>query len=873
MVSTKLNIGKIPISKGEYQEGTTYQRLNQVTMLGSTYQSKIDDNTSAPAKMGADGAVENINTDKWLCIAVGNVSAAKKVVYNNETSGLEAGNVQEAIDEVISKASDLVTWTTADNVAEIGKGINENTGVISNNAKFALIYFLNYNSEDIVYLSKISSLVQKKGDNIKKIIPNSKETIAGINYNVFIVDEDNCDLYCNYYKNGDDITKNDLKNIHIGTSKKSVSYKTLLGILHENNIDNRPSYLINLMSNMDDILDGEDVNIINDKILMADGSTHEFSSYNTTEFITNNKSVLMYVKFNSIKYADAYANVVYYDSNNKIIASYLTDGEKLIAIYPKMSVRISSKNLKGVKKGINLKINTIKSDIENITNKLGTSLLIPDIYRLDYKPTNYGDNELFKQKNGHKYLVYFISSAPLNQKSFFLQLWNDKTSTSLNRNLGDVWKTEDTSKGLIYRFTADNSDEVYFKFAYYKEGGLPQNVLANYYVYDETESKKYNITNINENYKNVSNLNTPLQGIKISWYGTSIPAQGYPQLVGEITGASVTNECQGSSACRRGAKTTSYYESNPSSDPMRIKGLQWAVPVYGLMMSAEEKDTVFANWKEYADTWTGTYEGEEGAPTNAKPVDINDGKHEELKATLRDLCYDVRVARHLGISHKYNTKPVDVSDVYIIEHCYNDVQPMFKDTNEDFSSVPTNQYDVNTVIGSINALIKYIYENNPTAKILLIGHYECELPSGKHCKQAIELVADYWKIPLLKLYDILGVNQKTITTNGYWDVNNVWHNTGFTFTTDGENWTSNNLAFRYSLVTGNQSVGKLSSNTITGTNATTLKEKLGIVNGNGTAKWNPTKQMIYLTDNLHPSAISSKEYFAQIISKWLISNI
>lgn len=107
MVLTKLNIGKIPISKGEYQEGITYRRLNQVTMLGSTYQSKIDDNTSAPAQMGADGAVENINTEKWLCIAVGNVSAARKVVYNNETSGLEAGNVQEAIDEVGSKVSDL----------------------------------------------------------------------------------------------------------------------------------------------------------------------------------------------------------------------------------------------------------------------------------------------------------------------------------------------------------------------------------------------------------------------------------------------------------------------------------------------------------------------------------------------------------------------------------------------------------------------------------------------------------------------------------------------------------------------------------------------------------------------------------------------
>lgn len=114
MGTTKLNIGKIPISKGEYQEGTAYQRLNQVTMLGSTYQSKIDDNTSAPAQMGADGAVENINTDKWLCIAVGNVSAARKVVYNNETSGLEAGNVQEAIDEVSNDISTITRGKTAE---------------------------------------------------------------------------------------------------------------------------------------------------------------------------------------------------------------------------------------------------------------------------------------------------------------------------------------------------------------------------------------------------------------------------------------------------------------------------------------------------------------------------------------------------------------------------------------------------------------------------------------------------------------------------------------------------------------------------------------------------------------------------------------
>lgn len=70
MATTKKNIGKIPIMKGEYQEGTTYQRLNQVTMLGSTFQSLINDNVGyPPAEVRDDGKVYAINTDKWIIVA------------------------------------------------------------------------------------------------------------------------------------------------------------------------------------------------------------------------------------------------------------------------------------------------------------------------------------------------------------------------------------------------------------------------------------------------------------------------------------------------------------------------------------------------------------------------------------------------------------------------------------------------------------------------------------------------------------------------------------------------------------------------------------------------------------------------------------
>ena len=168
MGTTKLTIGKIPISKGEYQKGTAYQRLNQVTMLGSTYQSKIDDNTSAPAQMGADGAVENINTDKWLCIAVGNVSAARKVVYNNETSGLEAGNVQEAIDEVDSKVSDLPT-----KIATKFYLSNDNSGACT--AKF------DDETGTVVFSPKVS-MRRLNGEKSDKVDIHEKLVAAGCTY-------------------------------------------------------------------------------------------------------------------------------------------------------------------------------------------------------------------------------------------------------------------------------------------------------------------------------------------------------------------------------------------------------------------------------------------------------------------------------------------------------------------------------------------------------------------------------------------------------------------------------------------------------------------------------------------------------------------
>lgn len=69
----KLKIGKLPVYKGEYQDDINYSRLNQVSYLGTTFQSLTDDNIGhPPAELSKDdGQIIFINTNYWNIIAKG----------------------------------------------------------------------------------------------------------------------------------------------------------------------------------------------------------------------------------------------------------------------------------------------------------------------------------------------------------------------------------------------------------------------------------------------------------------------------------------------------------------------------------------------------------------------------------------------------------------------------------------------------------------------------------------------------------------------------------------------------------------------------------------------------------------------------------
>ena len=81
---TKIKIGKIPVYKGEYDNNTTYNRLNQVTYLGTTFQSIVDDNLGHPPAEKEDGGeILYINTNYWDIVAKGIDNVEERTATNN----------------------------------------------------------------------------------------------------------------------------------------------------------------------------------------------------------------------------------------------------------------------------------------------------------------------------------------------------------------------------------------------------------------------------------------------------------------------------------------------------------------------------------------------------------------------------------------------------------------------------------------------------------------------------------------------------------------------------------------------------------------------------------------------------------------------
>lgn len=95
----KRNIGRIPVYFGDWDSAKTYGKKNRVTLYGSEFESKIDNNINhAPATYNAATHVVTFDTDRWYIISNGTDAyfAAQRM-----------DDMQDQIDAIIRSQSNI----------------------------------------------------------------------------------------------------------------------------------------------------------------------------------------------------------------------------------------------------------------------------------------------------------------------------------------------------------------------------------------------------------------------------------------------------------------------------------------------------------------------------------------------------------------------------------------------------------------------------------------------------------------------------------------------------------------------------------------------------------------------------------------------
>lgn len=307
--------------------------------------------------------------------------------------------------------------------------------------------------------------------------------------------------------------------------------------------------------------------------------------------------------------------------------------------------------------------------------------------------------------------------------------------------------------GEIVGFEKNDLNDTAVEEYYYKVSEGVNNIIVNSSKEAVIEIKKNIIVQTKEYVdkkikEEIEKDNGYWNGKKIIWFGTSIPAGGYlgldnpnsyPMIVGKLLGANVINEAVGSSSvcCRKKSQITG---ENPYGFNTNFEQVSRS-----LGNTREEMQWVIDNYN--ASFWTNKPKG---------------GLTEELKAQILKNSYEYKLDRHLGEGNR--------ADLYVFDHGHNE-DFWISDANTE----PENPFDRSYIQGAFNFIINRILEDDPRARVIMIGEYEKQKNPG--IKRIQETCSEYWSLPLMPLWNFTGWSQRKVRTTGFWE-NGFWQNSG-----------------------------------------------------------------------------------------------
>ena len=359
----------------------------------------------------------------------------------------------------------------------------------------------------------------------------------------------------------------------------------------------------------------------------------------------------------------------------------------------------------------------------------------------------------------------------------------EKTEKGFLKSNGAISKNENSTYTMNY-YNVENIDNINLKGNIIKSTAYgfvdsDENVLS--YVGNTTEGNlgvdkiievpinaKYLITTIqNENSFEISKYVTVSEGLinikneileirskmkanywngkTICIFGTSVPRgdgakNTYPYMLGEILNCTVINEAIGGSSvcCKKKSFTNWHNMPNDFSTAYRC-----------FSNTLEEQEWVISQMAE-----GGLYEG------NTMDADY-----------IRNLSYEKKLVPYLD-----GTYPCP--DLFILEFGPNDLR-----TTEDYDE--NAPYELTNYYGAMNFIIKTIFEYQPKARVMIMGHYENQsqervILEGEDDYGARTIgargiipakqqkVAEMWNIPIYKTWEYMGWSQMKIKTKGKW---------------------------------------------------------------------------------------------------------
>lgn len=345
----------------------------------------------------------------------------------------------------------------------------------------------------------------------------------------------------------------------------------------------------------------------------------------------------------------------------------------------------------------------------------------------------------------------------------------------------------------------------------------------------------------------------------IAWFGTSIPANSYPAIVGKLLGCKVYNEAVGESLVRLGwgknciasgdtidkwgcsGKDTSKF--NPISNTL-------VALAKSLSASIEEKQYLIDNFDHF------------------KEITNYTGNFSYTNEQIKGFSYENKLLKYIDSSRQDYIK----TDLIVFDHGHNDLNP---DGDPVLSSYDIENRTKDNYWGAMNFLMDIIRKYNPHQNVCQISHYQGNVDYSADFYKVQQKFAEHWGIPFMELYKVtqLSTTEK-VRTSGWWGyTDGLWHESGFVFkkNPDGTFTTNQSCIIQYDFGISN---GSYDTTTQTFTSkimeipTTTVSRDIKEEDGKTTCLLSPRES--FMKDRLHPLSDKSKVAVNRI-AEWLAS--